>query len=211
MARPLTVRPLMARPFTAVPLPSSEVVSFPTLTPNTMRTRFTLLLVLTGTLFLSAQDTSTVAAYLPSGSVRIARGQPDNPVVRYLTSFYQTVIYPRNARAYGITGAVLVTYTIDTTGQLTVVDTEFRDPNNPDHRPANIEDGDILTITAYSVGGSEGPPEPTSNRNRLLRGQADLREEVARTLRNFPRFEPARRGGRKVEDTQAKLIYFTME
>ena len=176
-----------------------------------MRRIVFLLLGLAAALQLSAQDSTTVAAYLPSGSVRIEKQYPDNPTVRFLTVFYQTIRYPESARTNGITGAVLVTFTIDTVGQLSVEDTQFlglKDPNRP---PPGVDSERVLTITAMSTSGSGRSPSPTTNRKRLLRGQADLEKEVARTLEEFPLFEPARRDGQKVPDTQRRLVFFNME
>ena len=160
---------------------------------------------------LSAQHSTTVAAFLPTGSVQLDPGQPNNPSIRFLTVFYQTVSYPSSVRNYGIIGAILVTCTIDTTGGLTVVDTEFRDPRAPDHRSDSIPDKDILRVIGYGINGPSTPPRPTSNRKRLRREQTDLEKEVARTLRAFPRFEPARRDGQKVPDTQTRLFYFRLQ
>ena len=176
-----------------------------------MRPLLFLLLGLTAALHVSAQDSTTVAAYLPSGSVRLNKQSPDNATVRFLTAFYQSIRYPETARTNGITGAVLVTFTIDTVGQLSVADTEFLGLQDPNRPPPGIDAESVLTITAVGTNGSGRSPGPTTNRNRLRRGQADLEKEVARTLEEFPRFEPARRDGQKVPDTQTKLVFFKME
>ena len=57
-------------------------------------------------------------------------------------------------------GAILVKYTIDATGPLTVVDTEFRDPRAPDHRPDSITDRAILGSSPMGLTGEELPPAP---------------------------------------------------
>ena len=176
-----------------------------------MRTLLFLLWSLTAAIDLSAQDSTTVAAYLPSGSVPIEKQHPDNPSTRFQTAFYGWIRYPSTARDAGVTGAVLVTYTIDTLGQLTVTETQFLDLQNSQDPPPGVDEDSVLYITAVRMTGPGRPLRPTTNRKRLLRGQVALQEEVARTLRRFPLFEPARRDGQKVPDTQSKLVYFRME
>ncbi|PPK88330.1 hypothetical protein CLV84_1295 [Neolewinella xylanilytica] len=157
---------------------------------------------------LSAQDS---AAHLPAGSVRLEAGTSDDAESRFLTAIYQNIQYPQTARAYGITGAVFVTYTIDTAGGLTVKETRYFSPEELAARPMRIRESDVLRVVAYSVGGPAYTGTATTNKKRLKRGQADLSKEVARTLRQLPTFVPARRAGQTVEEIQIKLVYFDIE
>ncbi|MGB3801414.1 MAG: hypothetical protein WA952_16470 [Lewinella sp.] len=94
---------------------------------------------------------------------------------------------------------------------MTISDTKFLSPKELTERPMRMRKSDVLRVTAYTVGGSSYSGSATTNRKQLEKGQADLREEVSRTLLKLPTFVPARRAGQAVEDTQVKLIYFAIE
>ncbi|WP_116109097.1 hypothetical protein [Lewinella sp. IMCC34191] len=163
------------------------------------------------TSYISAQDTTASTAQLPPGSVRLKAGSPDNADARLLAAVYRTIQYPQSAWAYGITGAVFVTYTIDTSGILTVDNTRYFSPEEFAARPMRIREADIFRITAFTVGGPAYSGSATTSAKRLKRGRANLCKEVARTLRALPTFVPARRGGEIIAETQIKLFYFDME
>ncbi|MCP9236525.1 hypothetical protein [Lewinella sp. JB7] len=175
-----------------------------------MRRRVLLCWLILLSVGLVGQSGDNRPAELPPGSVTMEDGYADNADNRLLTAVYRTINYPREARDYGVTGTVLAIATIDSLGQLTVTDTQFRTPKQMDDQPIRVRETDLIRVVGYSTGGNSlivGKIHP----KRVARGGAALCKEVARTLSSLPTFTPALREGSAVPERIVKVIVFSLE
>ena len=161
-------------------------------------------------LFAHGQMPSDRPAELPAGLVNIDAKYPDDPENRLLTAFYGSISYPRIARENGIVGGVIIVLSIDTLGQVTVEEVEFRSPDTLSARPVRIPEGDVLRVIGYQIPAGNIRP-PTKNTKRRIKAETALVAEVERTFTQLPLFSPAIQDGRPVPSAMVKLVLFSLE
>ena len=149
-------------------------------------------------------------AELPAGSVKIDVEHPDDPNNRLLTAFYSSISYPRIARENGIVGGVIIVLSIDTLGQVTVKEAEFRSPDTLSAHPVRIPKRDVLRVVGYQIPAGNIKP-PTKNTKRRIKAETALVAEVKRTFTHLPQFSPAIQDGRPVPSAMVKLVLFSLE